>query len=155
MPQPEENLGFDVPQGASEETAPKAAEGVPTPSPSAADPAPAEPKPDAVEDCNELPSCLAKSIALLQEADAMPQSNPEQERLRDARLSKVQRHVFRLQNGDPAPVPDAGYMAQDHAAMEESRRAKRIEQLERENPDVKFIMDENRKLKERASKKGK
>ena len=140
-----------MPQGASEETAPTtAATGQPPIAPVAAPVVEADEHEDGA-----LPDCLATCLRLLQDADAMPTENSVQERARAGRMQFIHAHVLRLQNGDPAPVPDAGYIATDYAALRDSRREARIADMERTDEDVRFIMDENRRLKDQLSKKKK
>lgn len=132
----QDTAGFDVPSPPAEPTSPVLAPKV-------------EVKQQPEE---ELPDDLKAAIALLQETEALPERNAPEQRAKQAKLNRIRRHVFNLQQGLPAVAMEADSLVPQLANQSATIKAERLELLARQNRDVAELLEENAKLKEQLAK---
>lgn len=95
-----------------------------------------------LENLVELPSNLKDAFKALQEADALPERNPKEERFKAKALSIIRPHIAKLQQGLPVLPNDSdsyGHSVGNHAA---SLRQHRLESMARTHPEIKELIKE-------------
>jgi hypothetical protein len=136
---------FDVPQ-----TAPPATSGAMAPE---TDAEPSASNPDAISATpvssvnDDLPESLRESFALLKGAEAQPATTQQDEQLKAARLARIKRHVFDLQQM-PVAALDSENMHHAFRHQDAKAKAEKLKVLAREHPEVSELIAENKRLRE-------
>lgn len=157
----DENLGFSVPvaaEGVNDSQAPaKDAENPETPSAEAAavveTPAAPEAEAEAVtaeapgdEYAVRVPKDFAESLAELRRIQGLPENSQRLEARKAKALATITGHMHRLQQGVPAPPPNAAQEREHSDATTRHANEVRLEALSNQQPAVRELLAEHQRV---------